>query len=172
MPEQSRQEIESHSSQLTNLRIANLSKVVMTAEMEANNMMPPTIQHAIAYHYSLLTFYFETSEVYDTEINKQMRDEIEKCLKGGEKIALLLKTKQNPPQHYVEWLIQNSKKWRHLMHKGLQNLKYWFRFGKHDPKGINEILSLFEQSDKKGRGEDETKEKGEDKDNIEEEQNN
>ncbi len=163
MGEIGRQEIESHSSALTNMRIANLSKIIGIAEMEANNAIPPTIQHAINYHYALLTFYFETSEAYDTEINKNLRDAIEKCVKEGEIIALTLKRNPEATQEQTEWLIQNSKQWRHMMHRGLQNLKYWFRFGKFDPKGIDEILKLFQKSDLKKNGTEQPKKGTEDK---------
>ena len=145
MPNLSRQEIESHSSQLTNLRIANLVKIICVAEMEANNAIPPTVQHAIAYHSALLTFFFETAEIYDTDANKEVTKKIEQCVKNGEIAASYMKTV--PPeklQHKIVLLsISNSKKWRFLMHRGMQNLKYWFRLGKHDPKGIDEILKLF-----------------------------
>lgn len=155
MPDVARQEIESHSSQLTNQRIANISRMLCVAEMEANSAMPPTIQHAIQYHSALLTFYFETSEAYDTNINKEFRLEIEKCLKLGEQLSMLLKTNPKIQQGTTEFLIQNCKAWRHLMHKGMQNLKYWFRLGKHDPRGIKEILTLFNQQKPAQKEEDE-----------------
>lgn len=139
-----RQEIESHSSQLTNQRIANLERAICIAELEAFNAIPPTINHAIAYHSSLLTFYFETSEAYDTKLNEKFREQIEICLTNGEQLARLLKTNVEIKQYVVEISIQNSKKFRFLMHKGLQNMNYWFRFGKHEPKGIKEILKLFQ----------------------------
>ncbi len=139
----SRDEIESHSSALTNQRISNLSRLVCAAEMDANNALAPTIQHAIAYHSSLLTFYYETNEAYDKPINEKMREAIEACYIKGEMLARYLKQHPNALQKGVEDLISNSKLWRYLMHKGLQNLKYWFRLGKHDPKGIKQILNLF-----------------------------
>ncbi len=157
MPDLSRQEIESHSSQLTNLRISNLARMLCVAEMEANNAIPPTIQHAIAYHSALLTFYFETSEAYDTNINKDYRIEIEKCVKLGESLAIVLKTNPKVQQLTTELMIQNCKAWRHLMHKGMQNLKYWFRMGKHDPRGIGEILKLFDQQKPAQEGEGDEK---------------
>ncbi len=146
MAEGVRQEIESHSSQLTNQRIANLERSICVAELEAFNAIPPFINHAIAYHSVLLTFYFETSEAYDTKLNEQYRDQIEKCLAYGEKLAMYLKTHAKTKQLFIEVSIQNSKQLRFLMHKGLQNMKYWFRFGKHEPKGIKEILKLFQQT--------------------------
>lgn len=138
-----RQEIESHSSQLTNMRIANLSRAICLAEMEATNAMPPTVQHVIAYHSALLTFFLETSESYDTNVNKTLREEIQKCVRTGETMSLTLKYNQNIKQLHIELMLNNCKKWRYLMHRGMQNLKYWFRFGKHDPKGIDEMLKLF-----------------------------
>ncbi|KKL47856.1 hypothetical protein LCGC14_2331360 [marine sediment metagenome] len=154
-----RKEIESHSSGLTNQRIDVLMKIVIRVEMDANNMLIPTIHDAIAYHSALLTLYFETSECYDNDTELSLR--INKLVSDGETVQKFLRMSPDATQYHVEWLIQNSKKWRHLMHKGLQNLKYWFRFGKHDPKGIDEILSLFEKSDKKKEVKDGAKEQDE-----------
>lgn len=155
MGEGVRQEIESHSSQLTNQRIANLERSICVAELEAFNAIPPFINHAIAYHSILLTFYFETSEAYDTKLNEKYREQIEKCLSYGEHLVRYMKTRPKGKQIYTEVSIQNSKQLRFLMHKGLQNMKYWFRFGKHEPKGIKEILKLFQQTKVKGEEEEE-----------------
>ncbi len=155
MADLTRQEIESHSSALTNIRISKIAAIVCTTEAEALNAIPPAVQHAIAYHSSLLTFYMETSEAYDTDVNKEIREELEKCVKDGEKVVFYLKYNPEAKQIAIEWLIQNSKKWRYLMHNGLQNLRYWFRFGKHDPKGIKDILKLFEQSKSTKEGKNE-----------------
>ena len=46
-------------------------------------------------------------------------------------------------QLHIEWAINNSLNLRNLMHIGLQNLKYFFRFGKHDPKGLKQTLELL-----------------------------
>ncbi|KKK54157.1 hypothetical protein LCGC14_3087560 [marine sediment metagenome] len=149
MTDLSRDEIESHSSALTNIRIANLMRMVSIAEMEANNAIPPSIQHAVSYHNALLTLFFETSEAYDTGVNKTLGLEIERCVKLGEGMSFIMKSDPTITQQHIELSLLNSKKLRYLMHRGLQNLKYFFRFGKHDPKGIKEILSLFEGSGKK-----------------------
>ncbi len=148
MPQLSRQEIESHSSGLTNLRISNIMKVVSIAEMEANNAIPVTVQHAVSYHSAVLTLYFETSEAYDTNVNKdKINKEIQKCFLLGEKLSFYMRYSAATRQITVEQSIMNSKKWRFLMHKGLQNLNYFFRFGQHDPKGIKQALELFKQSE-------------------------
>lgn len=144
-----RQEIESHSSQLTNLRIANLAKIVCMAEMEANNAVPPTVQHAIAYHSALMTFFFETATMYQTDANKELLEPIEECYKNGETTALYMKTMpvDKLKQRIVMLSMANCKKWRFLMWRGMQNLKYWFRLEMHDPRGIGEILKLFGQNE-------------------------
>ena len=138
-----RDEIESHSSQLTNIRLSNIFRIVCSAEMDAITAMPPTIQHAVAYHSTLFTLFMETSEAYDQGVNDKIRPTIQKCIKQGEQAIFILKTRPNVSVEILYWSIENSKKLRYLMHTGLQNLKYFFRFGKQDPKGIDEILAIF-----------------------------
>ena len=149
MPPLTRQEIESHSSNLTNMRISNIMKVVSMAEMEANQAIPASVQNAVAYHSALLTLFYETSPAYDTNVNEtELKPQIYNCYKQGERLIMYLKYTPSAKQIFVEQSILNSKKWRFMMHKGLQNLNYFFRFGQHDPKGIKQALELFNESDK------------------------
>ena len=138
----SRQEIESHSSALTNQRINMLLITLNQIEFETLIAMPPTVQHAIQYHAVLLTLYFETSSAYNN--NEEFKKEIDLKLKNGHKMYLFLKNNSSSAkQSDVEWSINNSLNLRNLMHIGLQNLKYFFRFGKHDPKGLKQTLELL-----------------------------
>ncbi len=149
MPKLTRQEIESHSSNLTNMRISNIMKLVSMAEMEANQAIPASVQNAVAYHAALLTLFYETSPAYDTNVNQdELKPKIYECYKFGEKLIMYLKYTPQAKQMFVEQSILNSKKWRFMMHKGLQNLNYFFRFGQHDPKGIKQALELFKESDR------------------------
>ncbi|MCH8003904.1 MAG: hypothetical protein IH934_04720 [Nanoarchaeota archaeon] len=148
--ELSRQEIESHSSALTNKRIDEILCTVNKIEFEANVAMPPTVQHAIQYHAILLTLYFETSAAYEQD--KEFKQAISQKLKDGHKMYLFLKNYSDfAKQGQIEWSINNSLTFRNLMHIGLQNLKYFFRFGKHDPQGLKQTLELlnFTEEDRK-----------------------
>ena len=140
-----KQEIESHSSNLFNQRVDNLFRLVSTAELEANNSILPSIQVAIAYHSTLFTLYLETNEAYDTD--KDLSKAIEKLVTDGERVVKYLRQNPTAKQQSVEWLIQNCKQLRYLMHRGLQNLKYFFRFGQSEPRSIKEILAVFNQDE-------------------------
>ena len=145
-----KREIESHSSGLFNKRIDEIIRYVNNAELEANNAMPPSIQHAIAYHSSLMTLWQETNQAYKDD--KSINDKVTRCVDMGEKCANYLKrdaTSEKPTatMYDVVWLIQNCKMLRFQIYQGLHNLKYFFRIGQRDPKGILETLALFKQSD-------------------------
>lgn len=150
-PNLSRQEIESHSSALFNKRLDEIFRMIIRAELAANSTLQPTIQDVIAYHAALMTLYLETNSAYE---NHAIEKEINKKVKAGEKVARYLKIM--PPnkvlQKDVEWLLQNCKALRYLMWKGLQNLRYFFRFGQQDPKGIGAALELFQQDDWEATG--------------------
>lgn len=160
-PHLSRQEIESHSSALFNKRLDEIFRIITRAELAANSALQPTVQDVIAYHSALMTLYLETNSAYEKH---PIEKKIIKYVDRGEKVARFIKI-TNPEkvkQRDVEWLLQNCKTFRYLMWKGLQNLRYFFRFGEQDPKGIGAALELFEQSDwdEGGEGEEETEEDG------------
>lgn len=142
-----REEIESHSSALTNKRIDGLLTLVDSAAISAQVAVPPTRYHAIDYHSTLMALYLETSSAYSQQKVPGIKDTIEACIKKGQFYAFQFKyADQNKlPQFNIELSIQNSMKLQHAMHTALQNLKYFFRFGQHDPKGLKETLKLFEQ---------------------------
>ncbi len=146
MGELSRREIESHSSSLTNMRIANLMRMVCMAELEVNNVIPPSVQHVTGYHSALTTLFFETNEIY--EDLGDFGEKIHECYIRAEKQMHLIKYggKQVQLIHLII-AIQNCKKWRYLMHRGMQKKNYFFRFAKHDPKGLKESLELFKKSE-------------------------
>ena len=145
----SRKEIESHSSSLTNIRINEHFKLINSAELNATGVYKPTVQDAIAYHSVLLTLYMETSNLM--QVNDEIKVKVEKLVKKGEEQMREMKSKDPKTviQQDVEESITNSKQLRFVLQQGLQNLNYFFRIGKHDPKGISESLKLFEGSDKK-----------------------
>ena len=147
----SRKEIDSHSSGLTNQRIDVLMKILIRVEMDANNMLIPTIHDAIAYHAALLTLYFETNECFDGD--KELCDNIRKLVGKGEFVSKFLRMNPNATQYHVEWLIQNCKALRLMMHRSLQKMAYFFRISNQEPRGIKQILALFNQTDWKPRGE-------------------
>jgi len=147
MENTARKEIESHSSALTNMRINELFNLANSAEMNANSMIAPTIQDAIGYHAILLTLYFETNSVYD--VNEELKEQVEELVKKGEQISNYLKQNKTVKQQYVELLINNCKKLRYSMQVGLQNMRYFFRFGQHDPKGISASLEIFKIGEEK-----------------------
>ncbi|KKL74439.1 hypothetical protein LCGC14_2064910, partial [marine sediment metagenome] len=117
MSKLTRQEIESHSSNLTNIRISNIMKLVSMAEMEANQAIPASVQNAVAYHAALLTLFYETSEAYDTNVNeKELKPAIYKCYQFGEKLIMYMKYTPQTKQIFVEQSILNSKKWRFMIY--------------------------------------------------------
>ncbi len=140
-----KQEIESHSSNLFNQRIDQYFKLIAEAELVAMNKLPPNIQDVISYHASLFALWMEVNSAF--EDYKEMNDEIIACKNNGEVVAKFLRMKPEAKQYNVEWMLQNCKKWHYLMHRGLQNMRYFFRFGKTEPRGIKQILEIFKQTD-------------------------
>jgi len=140
-------EIESHSSNLFNQRIDLYFKIAASEALQANNAIVPNIQIAIAYHASLIQIFIETSTAHD--MDETFRDKINAAVDYNEKVAKYLKRNPNAKQYYVEALIENCKKLHYLFHRSLQRLRYFFRFGVMEPRGIKQTLALFEQRDKK-----------------------
>ena len=151
----SKQEIDSHSSALTNQRINELFKIANMAEIEVNSSLMPTIQQAVGYHSILISIFNETSSVYDTD--GTLSEAILNCVKNGTIVADYLKQSPNVKQGDVIWLINNCTYFRHLIHRGLQRQNYFFRIGRQEPKGIKAALEIFSQSDWK-KPEDEVEE--------------
>ncbi len=138
-------EIESHSSALTNKRIDSILQELNIIELTVNNAFPPSVQHVMPYHSILYTLWNETNSFYNNfpDLQKQ----ILLCVSDGEKAMLFLKytNPQYVQQYHVEWLIKNCKKLRFLMHRGLQQMGYFYRFSKRDPSSIEEHIKIFEQ---------------------------
>lgn len=139
---ESRQEIESHSSAITNKRIDALLTSINLYEFQATSAIPPSIQHAVPYFSTLVTLYNETNGAFCVKMNKDIHDKIMDLLKKGFNISKRLKY-NNGLQGDVEKSIYNSLQLRYLMQVCLQNLRYFFRFGQQDPRGIKETLKLF-----------------------------
>lgn len=138
-------EIESHSSALTNKRIDLILQSVNEIEIVVNNAFPPTVQDAMYYHSILYTLWNETNSFYNSFETLQLQ--ILQCVTDGEKA--MIQMKYTPPsevyQYHIEWVIKNSKKLRFLMHTGLQKMGYFYRFSKRDPSTIEEHLAIFDQ---------------------------
>lgn len=152
----SKQEIDSHSSALTNQRINELFKIANMAEIEVNSSLAPTIQQAVGYHSILVSIYNETSSVYDAD--EELYNSINDCVKNGITVANYLKQNHNAKQGDVIWLVNNCTYFRQLIHRGLQKQNYFFRIGRPEPKGIKAALEIFKQADWKNPAEEELEE--------------
>ncbi len=147
-----RQEIESHSSNLTNQRIDGIIQVINANAYEAMSANPPSVQHALAYNSAVMVLYLATSSSYSIqkEVDKKedgFKKGIEEHMKRARYYNIRIKYSECK-QKDVEIMIDNSTQLYHLMHTALQNLKYFFRFGELNVRGIKETLKMFELSGK------------------------
>ncbi len=138
-------EIESHSSALTNKRIDAILQNVNQIEYNLNVKYMPSIQDAMPYHAVLFTLWNETKSFY--RVNDKLWGEVQQCIGEGEQAMVFLRSSgpEAVKQYHVEWLIKNCKKLRSLMHYGMQSMGYFYRFGKRDPGSIKEHILLFRQ---------------------------
>jgi len=134
-----RKDIESHSSALTNLRIADIKKAVCSIGFRVMSSKPNPISR-LEFFSVILEYYLETKDVYGDDL-----DTIDKQIKRGNQIAALLRVKGTATRENMESLLQICLRLQHMINTSLQKRGYFFRLGKRDPKGIDAALAIFEE---------------------------
>ena len=147
MPEKkllTRDEVESHSSMLTNDRIDELIKMTTIAQNNVMSNKPDTIR-AMEFFSTVWELYVQTQYFYDDYgANKEISNELMLIFKKELPIWLnQLWMKGNPKQEITGELVVNMIMARFIMIRGMQNLKYFTRFGKMEVKGLDAALRIF-----------------------------
>lgn len=135
-----RKEVESHSSALTNRRIFDIKNEVWqrSLDIQSNPKDPKT---ALAYFSSLVVLYIETPGLYE----KDDKGKLEELMKEGNIIASRIRLFGRPTKEETENLLQICLNVHLLINISLQKVRYLFRTGVQDPKGIENALDIFKQ---------------------------
>lgn len=140
-----RKEAESHSSELTNKRIDLIKSVVWQKGLGIMSMSSKSSQAAkqtLEYFSSLIELYVETPGLYDNDSIKK----IEGRIKKGNIIASKMRMFGNPKPQEIENLLQISLQIQWMVNMALQNLKYFFRLGKQETRGLDAALEVFQEN--------------------------
>ena len=133
-----RKEVESHSSQITNVRIGAIKDLVWKIGFDVMSSKP-TFQSRLQFFSVVLEYYLEVKDVLDNDDLAKMELQI----LAGNKIAAKWRVKGAIQNSEMENLLQISLSLVAMINSSLQKLRYFFRLGKHDPKGIDQALKIF-----------------------------
>ena len=138
----SKTEIESHSSQLTNLRIDKFlfGAGELTYSVLSNK---PNPEMAMQLFGNVMAIFLQTHFVYAEENNKMIKKEIDDCIRDANIINSRFQIYGDYVIEEVINLNQLSLRAFYLMVQGLQNLRYFLRLGIAEPKGIDAALEIF-----------------------------
>lgn len=148
-----RDEIESHSSNLTNQRIFNIQELVWNAGFDAMSH-PGTdpVDFALAvFDYFSITFmlYMNTVPMYLSGKNEKIGKVLMGLSVKGNGLKRSIRSRRFADSDFrtdVEDLLETATQMHYLMTLGMQNLKYLFRIGAQEPRGLDEHLALFAKS--------------------------
>lgn len=135
-----RKEVESHSSALTNKRIFDIKNEVWQRSLEVQSN-PKDPKATLAYFSSLVVLYIETPGLYD----EKDRPVLEATIKEGNTIASRIRIIGKPTIAEVENLLQICLNIHFSINTALQKVRYLFRTGVQDPKGIESALNIFKK---------------------------
>lgn len=137
-----RTEIESHSSYLTNQRVSKIFDILNMLSMDvSSSKLNPEL--SMQFFGATLTLFNETHYVYTQKENAEIKQEIDNCLKEANIINTTFQYTEKFGREEVINLNQLCFRARYLMTTGLQNLKYFLRLAKQEPKGIDAALKIF-----------------------------
>mgnify|MGYP001579594047 FL=1 len=139
----SRDEVESHSSMLTNDRINELIKMTTLAQIGAMSSKPDPIR-AMELMAVTSELYFQTQFFYDDYIvNKTISQKLAQIFTSKLKEWYILWMTGNLTPKGVADMVLNMIIARFLMIRGMQNLRYFVRMGVAEVKGIEAALRIF-----------------------------
>ena len=134
-----RKEVESHSSQLTNQRVGIIKSNLWQIGLDVMSGKPHPVAR-LQFFACALEYYLEVKDaIYDTEDI----DKIEKQIIEGNKISARWRATGKATGAEMENILQISLSLQSMLNTSLQKLRYFFRMGKHDPKGIDQALKIF-----------------------------
>lgn len=133
-----RKEVESHSSQITNQRIGQIKDAVWKMGLEVMASKPHPISR-IQFFSVLLEYYLEAKDICDHEDLIK----IEQRIMAGNRIAARWRATGKFTGAEMENLLQITLSLQSMLNSALQKYRYFFRLGKHDPKGIDQALKIF-----------------------------
>lgn len=137
-----KEEIESHSSALTNIRIDKF----LTAAGELTFVVlstKPNPEAAMQLFGNVMAIFWQTHFVYKLNVNEQIKDELDNCIKEANSINAMFQIDGQWSVQEVISLNQLSLRSLYLMVQGLQNLSYFLRIGKYEARGIDAALEIF-----------------------------
>ena len=138
----SKTEIDSHSAFLTNQRIDKFFMAAgeLTIAVLSSKPNPET---AMEFFGVVMSIFTQTHYVYSEITNRPIKKEIDYCISKGNEINSSFQYIGNWTPEEVLNLNQCSLRALYLMVQGLQNLRYFLRLGKSEPKGIDAALEIF-----------------------------
>jgi len=137
-----RKEIESHSSGLTNIRIDKLIEIASERGLNILSVKP-SAESSMQFFAAIMMWYVGTHPVYAEKVNEPIKKEIDNAIKEGNRISLGFRITERCSNEEIEQLNQLSLRLAYLMTQGLQNLRYFFRLGTTEPRGIDAALEIF-----------------------------
>lgn len=144
-------EVDSHSSALTNQRIFNIKEVLWNAGLVANSHDGQDVVDfalsAFAYFAACLELYSNTASMYLVKVNEEVDEALRVLVVLGEKLKKSVRAQTSDSvgmRKEIESLISVSKQMDHAMHLGQQNLRYLFRISVQEPRGLDAHLALFD----------------------------
>lgn len=136
-----RKEVESHSSNLTNQRIFNIKEVLWRTGFEVYSSKTSPLS-TLNYFSIVLVYYMEIPSLID----KQDEEILDKLMMNGNIITSKMRLKGNPTPTESENLLQLTLQAHMMINQSLQKLRYFFRIGRSDPKGLDSALSIFKKN--------------------------
>jgi len=90
-----------------------------------------------------LAFFNETHYIYQQKVNDDIKKEIDNCMISANIINSDFQLTEKYAREDIINLNQLCLRARYLMTQGLQNLMYFLRLGRSEPKGIDAALEIF-----------------------------
>ena len=151
-----REEVDSHSSKITNDRIADIKTAVWKAGFASLSNIT-SVDCSLAYFAACAQLHNETLYFYHSDANtkfippatQSLNDRLSDCLASGFRLVNRLRLKVDKEGNHRPSLADNLKliflcyEMQTYMNIGMQKLKYFFRTGIPDPKGVDQMLEKF-----------------------------
>lgn len=131
-----RKEVESHSSALTNILIAEIKKTVVRYGFVAMTSKPSFLSR-LDFFSALVEYFMETKDIYDQDDLNM----IGKAVRNGN--ILVSRCRVYGSTKNLENLLQICLQLQYMINAALQKKSYFFRMGRRDPKGLDAALEMF-----------------------------
>jgi hypothetical protein len=140
--------IESHSSQITNVRIGAIKDIVWKMGVDASsNQLDP--KNVLSYYSALEQFWLEIPGL----IEDSDYAIIENHMKRLNRYSAIIRVKGKIELRDTENFLQLCKGLQGMLNSSLQKKGYFFRLGKPNIKGIDAALAIFKESAWEGNDE-------------------